>query len=174
VWLDAHGDFNTPETSVTGFLDGMALAAAVGDCWRGSLAAVPGFRPVPPDRVLLAGTRDLDPAEEERLASSPIRQLPADRFAEGPLPTLDGHPVHLHLDLDVLHDSLGPVNTYGLTSGGVPRPRLLELVEAVSHRAGLRSVAITAYDPSVDSGDVADTALDVLEILGRDEGASPR
>ena len=34
VWFDSHGDFNTPETTTTGFLDGMAVAILTGHCWR--------------------------------------------------------------------------------------------------------------------------------------------
>ena len=43
VWLDAHGDFNTPETTLGGFLDGMALATLTGRCWTSLAATVPGF-----------------------------------------------------------------------------------------------------------------------------------
>ena len=43
-WFDAHGDFNTPETTRSGFLDGMALAAVTGRCWSGLARAIPGFQ----------------------------------------------------------------------------------------------------------------------------------
>ncbi|HXG69456.1 MAG TPA: arginase family protein, partial [Gemmatimonadaceae bacterium] len=46
VWFDAHGDFNTPQTSSTGFLDGMSLAALTGACWSEHTATIPGFVPV--------------------------------------------------------------------------------------------------------------------------------
>jgi arginase len=57
IWLDAHGDFNTPETTVSGFLDGMALATAVGRCWGKLAATIPGFCPVPEKQVVLVGAR---------------------------------------------------------------------------------------------------------------------
>ena len=44
VWLDAHGDFNTPDTTIGGFLDGMALAIVTGRCWQPLAATVPGFQ----------------------------------------------------------------------------------------------------------------------------------
>jgi len=47
VWFDGHGDFNTPETTESGFLDGMALAIATGRCFRPLAASVSGFAPVP-------------------------------------------------------------------------------------------------------------------------------
>src|SRR4029450_3386719 len=43
-WFDAHGDFNTPETTRSGFLDGMALATVTGRCWSGLAGGVPGVR----------------------------------------------------------------------------------------------------------------------------------
>ena len=47
LWFDAHGDFKTPETTVSGYLDGMALAAVTGRCWTQLTNAIPGFVPIP-------------------------------------------------------------------------------------------------------------------------------
>src|SRR5206468_12877100 len=57
VWMDAHGDFNTPDTSASGFLDGMSLAALVGRCWRALTLVTPGVA-VPEHHVLHLGGRD--------------------------------------------------------------------------------------------------------------------
>ena len=46
LWCDAHADFNTPETTTGGFLDGMGLATVTGRCWTSMAARVPGFVPV--------------------------------------------------------------------------------------------------------------------------------
>ena len=84
VWVDAHGDFNTPETSFSGILAGMPvaiLAGLAGPLWReaAGLAA-----PVPTDRIVLAGTRELDDKESELLRSTDVRVLHAgDLHAEG-------------------------------------------------------------------------------------------
>src|SRR3712207_9452169 len=59
LWLDAHGDFNTPETTPSGFLGGMCLAAACG-VWDDGLGAAPAADPA---RVVMCGVRDLDPGE---------------------------------------------------------------------------------------------------------------
>ncbi|HEX5954748.1 MAG TPA: arginase family protein, partial [Solirubrobacterales bacterium] len=67
LWLDAHPDFHTPETTPTGFLDGTGLAAATGACWHVLCSRIPGFAPVAEDHVVLAGVRDIDPGESERL-----------------------------------------------------------------------------------------------------------
>ena len=53
AWFDAHGEANTPETTTSGFLDGMGIAILTGQCWRTLASQIPGFRPVPGNRVLL-------------------------------------------------------------------------------------------------------------------------
>ena len=75
VWLDCHADFHTPETTDSGFFDGGALAMTVGDCWAGLCATVAGFEPMPAERVVLAGVRDVDPAERRRLDASDLIEL---------------------------------------------------------------------------------------------------
>ena len=69
VWLDAHGDFNTPQTTMSGFLDGMTLATATGRCWVELARTIEGFEPVPENAVVLLGARDLDPGERNSTGS---------------------------------------------------------------------------------------------------------
>jgi arginase len=73
LWFDAHGDFNTPETTETGFLDGMGLAMATGRCWRAILSTIPGFSPIPDAHIVHVGARDLDVVEAQMLSQSDIR-----------------------------------------------------------------------------------------------------
>ncbi|MBA2758951.1 MAG: arginase family protein [Chloroflexia bacterium] len=127
VWFDAHGDFNTPETSVSNILAGMPLAilaGLAGPLWRESamLAAT-----VPTDRMVIAGVRELDDAEEQLLRSTDVQIL---RHAE----SLSGwtfadamsrlaekvDEIYVHIDLDVLDPSLVP-------SSSTPSPRGMTL-----------------------------------------------
>jgi arginase len=165
VWLDAHGDLNTPETTTSGFVDGMGLAMLTGRC----PTPFPGFRPVPDDHVLLVGARDLDPAEREVLDGSRIRLLPA-RAAEV---AAAGFPpgvrrVHLHVDLDV-HDSrlVGRANEYAAPDGP-DAAEVRRVVEAVSAGLPVVSATFAAYDPAADvDGTVRAAALDLIELTGR-------
>src|ERR687888_90797 len=97
LWLDAHGDFNTPETSPSGYLGGMSLAAACG-VWDTGLAD-----PIDPARVVLAGGRDLDPPERDLLEESPVTVIGASLetlvYTQN---ALDRAPIFVHLDLDVM------------------------------------------------------------------------
>lgn len=91
IWFDAHGDFNTPETTVTGFLGGMPMAAAVGRCWSALCVAIPGFVPVPEADVVLIDARALDPLEREHLYRSQVRVIPETAVrGEGGLALLRG------------------------------------------------------------------------------------
>ncbi len=153
VWLDAHGDFNTPETTIGGFLDGMSIAMLTGACWRELTATVPGFEPVDEAAIHLVGARDLDPLEARRLAGSAVRLIgPA-----GAAAALDaalaaggtGRPVYLHLDLDVLDPSEAVINRFA-APGGLLRTDLEAIVRLVGERRRIAAIAITALDPAAD------------------------
>jgi arginase len=98
VWLDAHGDVQTLETTASGYLGGFPLRLLVG--YRPELIAAPlGLRPVAEERVVLVDARDLDPPEVTYLETAAIRRCEVDDLSAGRLP--DG-PLYLHLDADVV------------------------------------------------------------------------
>jgi arginase len=174
VWLDAHADFHTPETTRSGFLDGMALAAAAGHCWTSLTASIPGFHPVRPEHILLLGARDVEEAEQSRLAEHAIlHRDPAGMRADpaavasavGALGSRADR-VHLHVDLDVLDpDAVAPANRYAV-AGGLTLPELLELVRTLRKACRMSAVTISAYDPAFDRGDrMCEAALDLLSTL---------
>lgn len=102
VWLDAHGDFNTPAITTSGYLPGMPVAMLTGrapELFAGPL----GLRPVPERSIVLADARDLDPAERDALAASQVRRIPATPAAFGAaLSELGDLPVYLHVDVDIM------------------------------------------------------------------------
>jgi arginase len=113
VWFDAHGDVHTLETTDSGYLGGMALRFLMG--YRPeSIAAPLGLRPVPAERAALVDARDLDPAEADFLATSPLRRLAIADLAADDLP--EG-PLLVNLDLDTLDAALLPGLRYPATGG---------------------------------------------------------
>ena len=131
VWLDAHGDFNTPDSTASGFFPGMSLAVVVGHCYRRYWSGIGDGTPIEERAVALFGVRDLSPDEErERLERSSIQVVP---WSQG---TPDGDvgatldelrrrvaDVYLHVDLD----AFAPEVARGVADEPLPgasRPRM--------------------------------------------------
>jgi arginase len=150
VWFDAHGDFNTADTTPTGFLDGMGFAMLLGDGWDELRRTVDGLRPIPAERALLVGARDLDPGEQDRVATTPLRQADAETFDDA-LDELSREvdAVYVHVDLDVIDPSVARANALSV-EGGLDAEELEEALTAIASRFEIAAAAITAYDPSVD------------------------
>lgn len=177
IWLDAHADFNTPETTISGFLDGMALATAVGRCWGKLAATVPGFRPVPESQTVLVGAREFDVSERALLDSSAVHFIDSERIRNhgwraeleslwARIPTHIGR-AYLHIDLDVLDPADARVNQFA-AAGGLTLAQLLEIVGLVRERFALAAAAITAYDPEYDEDEKAlKAAVDVIRELSK-------
>ena len=177
VWFDAHPDFSTSATSLSGFLDGMGLAVLTGSGWDALRETVPGYRTVPEENVVLVGIRDVNAHEGERLKRSEVAVVgPAE--LEGELETrLDAlrrrtADVYLHLDLDVLDRSEGRVNLYA-AEGGPSAADVAEAIRSIGERFRIRAAAMTAYDPGTDrEGQVPPTAVrllvQIVEAAGRE------
>lgn len=174
VWLDAHADFHTPETTASGFLDGMALSVATGRCWGSLARGIPGFRPVEPRDVLLVGARDLDPAEPGELEAAGVERVPPDAPAAALAAALDGlrervERVYLHVDLDVLDPAEGVANGYA-APGGMSLARVREAIRAVHERFLVSAATLSAYDPAQDAdGRAREAGLEILLELVRPE-----
>jgi arginase len=160
LWLDAHGDFNTPDTTSTESLSGMALAGACG-LWNAGLTA----DTVPEDRVVLAGVRDLDPKERRALelsdvtvvGSSPVETLVAVKNA------LDGAPVYIHLDLDVIDPAVFPAREPA--PNGLAPEKLFDLLEAVMEDSQLVGVEVTTFEAPEDEDDRQEATAIVMRVL---------
>jgi arginase len=102
VWFDAHGDFNTPAISVSGYLAGMSLAMLCGRAPEPICERL-GLRPVPDEHAVLIGARDLDPAERDALEASRVLRLAADPdVVRSALTELSAGNVYLHVDVDIV------------------------------------------------------------------------
>ena len=160
IWLDAHADFNTPDSTTSGFLDGTSLATLTGQCWQALTSSIPGFRPVADAHVVLVGARDLDPAEETALAQSRVARVEAARMqAAGAEAALDDAlsalarhitRVYLHIDLDVHDPAEAQANQYA-APGGLSPSTVRDLVRVVASRFSIVAAGLTAYDPAYDA-----------------------
>lgn len=167
LWFDAHGDLNTPETTRSGYLDGMALAITCGHCWRSLAAMDPSYRAIHEDHVALVGARDLDPAEEQILRASSITLVTTEQIRQSDyqIPEMAEwrwRDLYVHFDADVLDVSVGRANRFAAANGLFPGEIKRLLSWAVSSFS-LKALAITAYDPQFDTnGAVRQVLTDIL------------
>jgi arginase len=119
VWIDAHGDFNTPESSPSGYWDGMALTTLCGSGLP-ELAREIGLRPLPVSQAVHLAGRDFDPLEKENVRRLGLVAVPPDPLSLDPRTPdqiAEGRPVYLHVDLDGLDPRDAPAVSMPVTGG---------------------------------------------------------
>jgi len=167
IWFDAHADFNTPETSPSGFLDGMGLAILTGRCWRRLAERFESFQPVLDSQVIQIGVREKDPPEVQLLQESGIKQIPTVALAELPeaLRQLGTNTVYVHVDLDVIDTSEGRANGWA-SGGGLSVNQLGDALELIGRSVSIVAGAVTCYDPAVDmDGRIGRAVPRIVELL---------
>lgn len=159
VWFDAHGEFNTPETTLSGFLDGMPIAIATGRCWKSVAATIPGFQPVAEENLVLIGARDLDDEEQRQLEHSEItlirttgeQETEVIESLEAALTQLKSRVagIYLHIDMDAFEIGGGTANHYGAT-GGISPEFMDNAIALVKKYIPIRGCTVASYDPEFD------------------------
>jgi arginase len=173
IWIDAHGDFNTPESTITGFFPGMSLAVITGHCYRNYWAQIGNSAPISEAATLILGVRDLDPAERERLERSAIRVV---SWREGKpqadvLASLDElarrtPEIYLHIDMDALDPHVAPGIVDHPVPGGLSLQDMQETIRAVAVRFRIRAAALCTYNPDLDQDEkTLHAGLRIIELL---------
>jgi len=167
VWFDAHGEGMTPDTTSSGFLDGMGISILTGRSWRTIARSIPGFEPVSGSQVVLAGGHECEAAEIALLESVGVeRALTVDALARSKVldqSALDG--VYVHLDLDILDSHEAVANDWA-TPGGWKVADLVEAIRIIKSRRRIKAVGIASYDPHADrNGRAARTAVRLVEAI---------
>ncbi|NTV64257.1 MAG: arginase [Oscillochloris sp.] len=147
IWLDAHGDFNTPATSLTGMLAGMPLAVSAGlalPVWRERAGLT---APIPTDRILLVDARNLDAPEAQLIRATDVQIAAVEPSRPGrdlgaALAALAARCdlLYLHVDVDILDRALVPNNPTAEPDG----PQLAAVVGAIELAMATGKVAAYA------------------------------
>jgi arginase len=175
MWLDAHADYNTPATTITGNMHGMSAAFLCGEPGLDGLLGEELRSPIEPDQLELFGTRSIDKLEKDllrsrRISMADMRQI--DEFGVGvPIRRVidkvkaRGGVLHVSFDVDFLDPSLAP--GVGTTVPGGATYREAHLVMEMLHDSGLvRSLDIVELNPFLDvRGHTARTAVELIGSL---------
>ena len=160
IWIDAHGDMNTPDTTRSGNVHGMPLAAVLG-MGPAALTEIEGkHRKVDPDRVALIGIRDLDQRERETIRKSGVHVFTmkdidergiaavmrdATRIAGGP----EAGPIHVSFDVDGVDPRFAPgVGT--AVDGGLTYREAHLAMEMIAETQRVSSVDVVEINPVLD------------------------
>lgn len=163
VWFDAHGDFNTPRTTLSGMLGGMPVAVAAGLAyprWREfSLQATP----LPTDRIVMVDVRNLDPAEEQLIrATDVVIASVADGFPGENLQqaihdlAARCDLIYLHVDADILDQRYVPNHRTPEPDG----PSMEQVLAAIETVMATGKVAVLAVVAVWGGGEGGATAVD--------------
>ncbi|OGU16590.1 MAG: arginase [Geobacteraceae bacterium GWC2_53_11] len=158
IWIDAHGDFNTPQTTITGNIHGMTLAVLLGD---GYPELVEVGRPGPtllPEDVVMIGVRDLDPEERERLRNSGITVYTMRDIDERGIGAVTREALerlehrerlHVSLDMDALDPQIAPGVGTAVPGGLTFREGQL-LMEIIADSGRCCALDIVEINPILD------------------------
>jgi len=159
LWLDAHGDYNTPETSPSGYIGGMCLALACGMAPGLDLGIGSAPPPLAGERLVHLGSRALDPPEVAAFNSSPaklftaqqVKKIGAADVAEEAARHLDNRSdwIACHLDVDVVDPGLIPAVNYP-TPHGLTIEEISVVIRKLLGTGKMRALELVAYNPSKD------------------------
>jgi len=162
LWFDAHGDFHTPETSISRHLGGMPLAMITG---RGDLTftTVAGMMPLPDNRVCLVGGRDLESGEKETIEASKI--LICDRITD----ILNELPKNIdfwiHFDTDYINPIDAPAMRYPAKGGASAQLVKFDLAQ-LTNCINIIGLSVSAWAPHLDvEAHTANACWDVISSL---------
>ncbi len=164
LWLDAHPDLNTPESSPSGAFTGMVLRTLLGE---GETALVPDT-PVEPAFVVLGGARSIDDGEVEFLGASGLRMIGADALdaasVTAAIADTGARSLYIHVDLDVLD----PAEFSGLSDPqpfGITVARLVEVIAAAKTALPLAGAGVAGFAPASPEA-ATDDLGSILRIIG--------
>ncbi len=159
IWFDAHGDFNTPDTTPSGFFDGMGLAIATGQCFQDMNTIIDNMSPIQESCTLHIGARDLDPEEQALLERTEVlvvdnNILKEKGIQDALLPKLTElrsmtQEIYLHIDIDVIDPSVAPGVDFP-TSEGLLLDEIEEALNLIGENFQIKAAALTAYNPAKD------------------------
>ena len=157
LWLDAHGDFNTFETTLSGFVGGMSLAILTGRESTELLQDL-ALNPFPEERIIIYDRRNLDEEEAIQLIKSKIRQ--PENLQELYNECSKEKEIYLHFDTDIINPIDAPAMLYQ-SKGGPGLSELRKFFETIKEK--VVALSVNMWEPSLDKNKQTEKA--VLELI---------
>ncbi len=160
IWFDAHGDFNTAQTTLSGHIHGMPFAVALGH-GAPELTQLGGLMPkIRPENAVLIGARDLDPDEQALIDATGVKVFTMADVEERGIRTIveeaialasDGTAgIHLSFDMDVLDPREAP-GVGSPVHDGMTAREARQAFKLIGRSGHLRSIDMVEVDPLLDT-----------------------
>ncbi|KAJ5729565.1 arginase [Penicillium malachiteum] len=171
IYFDGHDDLDSPDVNENGYFDAMGLSMLRGESWHAHTKTVPGFKPLKYDvNFLYCGLRDQSEVQRQRVIDAGMSSIwgePGKKvdFVTELSKELDAKSYGaslVHLDLDVLDDSLGKVNDFP-SSGSLFESELIQCMSLVPKKSNPKSLTVCSFDPDSGDGDrIARIAIEAI------------
>jgi arginase len=160
IWLDAHGDAQTPDTSENGFIEGMPVTTIAGKCWPKYRRKIPGFREIPEENIITIGLSEMFSSTARESAGEAVGRLvhkpviEKDGFETAICEAFDDlrtrvEQVYIHFDTDVIDPSEARCNSHA-ADGGLSADQVKRIFQLAAERFEILAVAVASFDPNVD------------------------
>lgn len=158
VWFDAHGDFNTPRTSLSGMLGGMPVAVCAGLAFPHWREASHIASPLPTDRIVMLNVRNLDEAEEQLIRATDvvITEMDGLQTAVSAL-AQKCDLIYLHIDIDILDESYVP-NHETREPDGATMEEVLTAVNIVMATQKVATLAVVSVYGTGEGYEISQTS----------------
>ncbi len=146
IWIDAHGDFNTPETSPSGFLGGMPLAMITGSGDM-TLCQSVDLQPVNDEKIILTDARDLDPGEAELVKASKLHHVK--NVMSLTTMSIPKGPLYVHFDTDIISCEDAPAFNYPVP-GGPSATEVTAIMKHLGQTGQVVAASMSSWTPRLD------------------------
>jgi arginase len=159
LWFDAHDDAATPDTTASGLIEGMPVSMIAGQSWPVWTSRLPGFHPIPPERIVEIGLHDAFDEQDDRIRTGIGTLIDPPLIAEmGLMAALDdtldcvlplATGVFVHVDVDCLDTRYLRANKVAVP-GGLSPDDLRAAFAAIAAKSEILAFDFSAFDPSED------------------------
>lgn len=176
IWMDAHGDINTQETSESGNVHGMSLAKAMGFGYSDLIDVYFKGTKIAPENVFLVGARDLDKGEYELIKEKNLNLYTSKNIKENgiefvideillKLKAMDIDSIHLSFDIDFIDADLVP-GTGTAVKNGINLENTKKALKMLAETKFIKSMDLVELNPLLDKNDTtANLAIDLLDLI---------